>query len=200
LFHDSLSLLNAQEPKILELFSPDGCSSKLCLAVERVWLFQIGFWLLSKWWSLVVVVVPVIFSSPSNALLCFHHFDFPALLWSVGGCSNVFDSWWLFRRTLRCRTHRDDSRPASASTVNLFQAALVHPVSSPLKSIRHRLSNEPPTSVEDDGSLAADDSNNYILESSGIFFPGGVFNLYKPSLREILRRRSAPRRRRWIFL
>jgi hypothetical protein len=92
----------------------------------------------------------------------------------------------LFRRTLRCRTHRDDSRPASASTVNLFQAALVHPVSSPLKSIRHRLSSEPPTGVQDDGSLPADDSNNYILESSGIIFPDRVFNLYKPSLRKVL--------------
>jgi hypothetical protein len=80
----------------------------------------------------------------------------------LGGCSGVLFAVERIEMIqdppLRCRTHRDDSRPASASTVNLFQVALVHPVSSPLKSIRHRLSSEPPTGVDDDGSLAADES------------------------------------------
>jgi hypothetical protein len=97
LFHDSLSLLNAQEPKILELFSPDGCSSELCLAVERVWLFQIGFWLLSKW-SLVVVVVPVIsrhrrthsfVSIISIFLPCFGLLVVVLISSILGGCSGV---------------------------------------------------------------------------------------------------------------
>jgi hypothetical protein len=171
LFHDSLSLLNAQETKILELFSLDGCSSKLSLAVERVWLFQIGFWLLSKWWSLVVVFVPVIslhrrthsyVSIISIFLPCFGLLVVVLMSSILGGCSGVLFAVERIEMIqdppLRCRTHRDDSRPASASTVNLFQVALVHPVSSPLKSIRHRLSSEPPTGVDDDGSLAADES------------------------------------------
>jgi hypothetical protein len=75
--------------------------------------------------------------------------------------------WWLFRCHLCRRTHQAVG-PVSGLSVNLFQAALLHLASSPLKSIRHRLGSEPPTGYEDDDPLLADDGYNHIHESSAI--------------------------------
>jgi hypothetical protein len=93
--------------------------------------------------------------------------------------------WWSFRCHLCRRTHQA-AGPVSGLSVNLFQAALLHPASSPLKSIRHRLGSEPPTGYEDDDPLLADDGYNHIRESSAILSLDGVFGLYKPTLCEAI--------------
>jgi hypothetical protein len=139
---------------------------------ERIWLLSSVFHGES-----IAVVVPMSYLVSLNALWC-------CCLCSCLWANLDHDSWWLFRRLLRYRTHREVKRLDSAFLVNLIQTALVYPVLSPCKSIRHRLGSEPPTGAEDNGSLLVDDTYNFILESSKILFLDDVFDLYKPSFCE----------------
>jgi hypothetical protein len=70
--------------------------------------------------------------------------------------------------------------------MNLYQAAPLHPASSPPKFLRHRLGSKPPTGAEDDDFLPADASFYHILGSSVMFPLNGIFNHYKPTLDEAL--------------